>query len=120
VPFLHRQDAHLSSSPVLTFSLSPATTQWKDVTPAAKHDFYASIVVSPDNTFYSLATELPESKGFDLIRWGLDQSPKVIATFGNAHPVPFFGVVGATMSCAADILVSSTVEDHVPPLTGDR
>lgn len=98
----------------------PATTQWNDVTPAAKHDFYASIAVSPNNTFYSLATELPESKGFDLVRWGLNQEAKVIATFGNAHPVPFFGAVGATMSCSGSLLVSSTVEDHTPPLTGDR
>lgn len=114
-----------SSSPFSDFFLNlfispPATTRWVGIPPAAGHAFYASLSVAPDNTFYSLATENAAGQGFDLLHWGLDMTPKVIATFGNAHPVPFFGAVGATVVCNGKQLVSFTVEDHPNPLTGDR
>lgn len=96
-----------------------ATTQWVDVAPAAGHEFYDTIAVAADNTFYSLAMESSAQQGYDLVHWGLNMEPKVVATFGNAHPVPLFGWIGATVNCQGNVLVSATVEDHFPGLTKD-
>jgi len=105
----------------ITSIASPtAITTWVDVAAPPTHKFYETLVVASDNTFYSLATETNAKQGYDLFHWSLSTPAKMIAQYGNAHPVPFFGWITSTMTCDGKLLVSATVEDHFPGITGDR
>eukprot|EP00045_Choanoeca_perplexa_P004707 m.39944 g.39944 ORF g.39944 m.39944 type:complete len:440 (+) comp12716_c0_seq2:2-1321(+) len=97
---------------------NPGATQWTGVQAAPEHQYYETIN-EHDGQFYSLALSI-RNQSYNLLQWTPVSIPRIVAYLNNSHPLPFFGHVITTRSCATGTYIAAVVEDHKPGIVADR